>query len=188
MPSVELHATNLRNPRAYRIDPLADPGYTPHIGALVDMLIYARLTTLKAVEGLTMEQLDMTPPGFSNSIGMLLAHIAAIHHQYHAMSFEGRDPMSEAQFAPYLGALTMGEQGEKIVGRSLDAYLADLHTTLIVTLAGLASRNDEWLNSSLKVPKFNFPNHHWAWFHVIEEEISHRGQIRMLKKIVSPPN
>ena len=26
------------------------------------------------------------------------------------------------------------------------------------------------------------PNQHWAWFHVMEDEVSHRGQIRVIRK------
>ncbi|WP_156123379.1 DUF664 domain-containing protein [Deinococcus radiopugnans] len=29
-------------------------------------------------------------------------------------------------------------------------------------------------------------NQHWAWFHVMEDEVSHRGQIRILRKHVAP--
>lgn len=44
------------------------------------------------------------------------------------------------------------------------------------TLKGLASRDDAWLDQSLSVaPVLNV---HWAWFHVAEDEINHRGQIR----------
>lgn len=69
-------ATTLHSERAYRIEP--ESQYTPQIGALVEMMNYTRLTTLQAVEGLTTEQLDTVPEGFGNSIGMLLAHIAAV--------------------------------------------------------------------------------------------------------------
>jgi uncharacterized damage-inducible protein DinB len=25
-------------------------------------------------------------------------------------------------------------------------------------------------------------NQHWAWFHVMEDEVSHRGQMRLIRK------
>jgi hypothetical protein len=80
------------------------PGFTPQIGALVDMMHYARLTTLDAAEGLSAEELDTVPEGFSNSIGMLLAHIAATDRIYQAASFEDRDVFEAPEYAPYLGA------------------------------------------------------------------------------------
>jgi hypothetical protein len=46
-------------------------------------------------------------------------------------------------------------------------------------LAGLAARDDEWLEQPLRAaPAMNA---HWAWFHVAEDEINHRGQIRWLR-------
>jgi hypothetical protein len=47
------------------------------------------------------------------------------------------------------------------------------------TLAALASRDDAWLDAPLRIaPALNA---HWAWFHVAEDEINHRGQIRWLR-------
>ena len=77
-------------------------GYAPHIGALVGMLQYARLTTLQAVEGLGMAELDAIPPGFSNSVGMLLAHITATDRMYQAASFEDRDAYGAVDYAAYI--------------------------------------------------------------------------------------
>lgn len=84
-------------PPSFRIEPL--PGYTPTIGRLVGMLTYARKTTLDAVDGLSMAELDHLQDG-------------ALERTVSA--------------APAMNA-------------------------------------------------------HWAWFHVAEDEISHRGQIRWLR-------
>jgi uncharacterized damage-inducible protein DinB len=95
------------HPSPLRIEALQ--GYTPTIGRLVGMLMYARNTTIAAVQGLTVAQLDHLHDDQSNSIGALLAHIIAIEHAYQI-------------------------------------------------------------------------NVHWAWFHVAEDEINHRGQIRWLRR------
>jgi hypothetical protein len=43
----------------------------------------------------------------------------------------------------------------------------------------LAARDDAWLERSVTpAPRINA---HWAWFHVAEDEINHRGQIRWLR-------
>ena len=54
------------------------PGFTPQIGRLVSMMHYVRSTTLAAVAGLGIEELDYLHDPQSNSIGALLLHIAAI--------------------------------------------------------------------------------------------------------------
>ncbi|GAA4007226.1 DinB family protein [Deinococcus rubellus] len=169
----------------FRIEP--QPPYTPHIGALVQMMAYARFTTLQAVDGLSMDELDAVPTNFTNSIGMLLAHIAATDRMYQYLSFEGVDPMHEnvaeyAEYAPYIGAMTFGKKGEKVRGRTLDELLTDLDAVRTKTLTELAGRGDTWLASRLSAPDFDYPNHHWAWFHVMEDEVSHRGQIRLIRK------
>jgi len=48
-----------------------------------------------------------------------------------------------------------------------------------LTLESLAARDDAWSERSVTpAPKINV---HWAWFHVAEDEINHRGQIRWLR-------
>ncbi|MEF2277861.1 DinB family protein [Deinococcus sp. YIM 134068] len=159
------------------------PGYTPHIGVLVAMMNYARLTTLQAVGGLSVEELDAIPPGFSNSIGMLLAHIAAVDRLYQRLSFENRG-FDKGEMAVYGGAISFGQEGERVRGFELGHYLDDLEAARADTLAELARRDDTWLASNLQVPDFDYPNHHWAWFHVMEDEVSHRGQIRIIRKVL----
>ena len=162
---------------AYRILPL--PGYTPTIGRLVAMLRYARDTTLAAVDGLTLGQLDHLHDKRSNTIGALLAHIAAVERGYQIVTFEGREP-SASETAASSAALKLGDQGrQEIGGHELHFYVAELMRTREATLAALAQRDDEWLEAPLTIaPNLNA---HWAWFHVAEDEINHRGQIRWLR-------
>ncbi|WP_407568692.1 DinB family protein [Deinococcus altitudinis] len=160
------------------------PPYSPHIGALVQMMAYARLTTVQAVEGMNGAELDAVPPGFSNSVGMLLAHIAATDRLYQAASFEGRDIYDAPEYAPHLGAMTFGHSGEPVRGRTLEHLLSELENVRAHTLSQLARRDDAWLAAAAQVPGFADMNQHWAWFHVMEDEVSHRGQIRILRRAI----
>ena len=158
------------------------PPYSPQIGALVQMMRFARTTTLQDVEGMTVKELDAIPPGFSNSVGMLLAHIAAVDRLYHIFSFQGVNPYSTDDFRPYLGAMSFGKRGERVTGRSLEELLAELEGSRAATLAELAKRDDAWLSTVLTGWDDFQPDQHWAWFHVMEDELSHRGQIRVVRK------
>lgn len=162
---------------SYSILPL--PGYTPTIGRLVAMLSYARQTTLKSVEGLRREQLDHLHDERSNSIGALLAHIAAVERGYQLVTFEEREPTA-AENDAWSAALKLGGKGRReIRGDELQFYVDELRRTREATLAALAARDDAWLESPLRIaPALNA---HWAWFHVAEDEINHRGQIRWLR-------
>ena len=165
------------HPSPLRIEPI--PGYTPAIGRLVGMLTYARSTTLAAVEGLTLADLDHLHDAESNSIGALLAHILVVERSYQVMTFEDR-ALSPDEDAQWSTALKLGAEGRRALrGRSLDQYLDELRSVRHLTLERLAARDDAWLERSVSpAPRINV---HWAWFHVAEDEINHRGQIRWLR-------
>ena len=155
------------------------PGYTPTVGRLVAMLSYARQTTLNAVDGLTPAQLDHLHDERSNSIGALLAHVVAVERGYQLVTFEEREPTA-AEHDAWSPALKLGDRGRREVrGHELQFYLDELRRAREATLAMLAARDDAWLEAPLRIaPALNA---HWAWFHVAEEEINHRGQIRWLR-------
>jgi hypothetical protein len=164
-------------PSPIRIEPIA--GYSPNVGRLVGMLTYARSTTVAAVEGLTTAGLDHLHDAESNSIGALLAHIAAVERSYQVLTFEER-LLSAEENERWSTALNLGEQGRRSLrGYPLEHYLEELTAVRRATLETLASRDDAWLERS--VPPAPRINAHWAWFHVAEEEINHRGQIRWLR-------
>jgi uncharacterized damage-inducible protein DinB len=148
------------------------------------MLLYARKTTLAAVEGLSIAELDHLQDASSNSIGALLAHIAAVERGYQCITFEERPPSAEEQ-AAWEPALKLGAEGRRLLrSEPLEHYVHELSEVRRVTLEGLAVRDDAWLERTLRAaPAMNA---HWAWFHVAEDEISHRGQIRWLRARLRP--
>jgi uncharacterized damage-inducible protein DinB len=162
---------------SFRLEPL--PGYTPNIGRLVGILLYARQTTLAAVERLSIAELDHLQDASSNSIGALLAHIASVERGYQCITFEERPP-SALENAALEPALTLGAEGRRLLrGKPLEHYVHELSEARRLTLEGLAARDDAWLERSLRAaPAMNA---HFAWFHVAEDEINHRGQMRWLR-------
>ena len=164
-------------PEPLRIEPL--PGYTPAIGRLVGMLTYARATTIAAVEGMTLPELDHLHDDRSNSIGALLAHVVAVERSYQVLTFDDRLPLPH-EHALWSTALKLGAEGRRALrGQPLEHYLDQLAAVRRDTLEALASRDDAWLDRTVSpAPKINV---HWAWFHVAEDEINHRGQIRWLR-------
>lgn len=155
-------------------------GYTPHIARLVGMMNYARLTTLWEVGQLTTAQLDHHIDDKANSIGALLAHMAAIEVAYQKLTFEGRE-LSNEEAAPLLAALDLGEAARReLKGRDAAYYLDLLKSVRAKTLAELRERDDAWLHESRPF-WWARGNHYFMWFHVFEDELNHRGQIRMIK-------
>jgi uncharacterized damage-inducible protein DinB len=157
-------------------------GFSLQIGHLVHMMDYVRFTTLRAVQDLSVEQLDYYYDSESNSIGALLAHIAAVEWFYQIYTFESREP-SKKEWQPWSTAMNLGGKAMKeIKGNSLEYYTDLLGTVRQKTLEGFASRKDQWLYEEEPFRNKKLANHYFMWFHVFEDEINHRGQIRWLRK------
>jgi uncharacterized damage-inducible protein DinB len=151
-------------------------GFTRDIARLVCMMEYARRTTIDAVAGLTTEQLDVVFDAESNSIGALLAHITAVEAAYQASTF-GIDAPA-AQSALDLGAAAR----EELRGKPLEHYVDALRRVRARTLNELAKRTDDWLYDESPWARNEPANNYFQWFHVMEDELNHRGQIRWLRK------
>ena len=157
------------------------PSFTAQIGRLVCMMNYTRYTTLSEVEGLNIEQLDYLHDPQSNSIGALLFHIAAVETWYQAETFFGRELDTE-EMREWGVALDLGEAARReIRGHELSFYLSRLEEVRAKTLAEFGRREDEWLKEQT-LWGGQEANNYFKWFHVCEDELSHRGQIRWLRK------
>lgn len=157
-------------------------GFTPQVGRLVSMMNYARKTTLWAIEGLTVPQLDFMLDDKANTIGSLLMHITGTDFFYQKLSFEKRE-LTPEEDAEWHASTVMGKEGrDKYKGYSLEYYLNEMKTMRDKTLELLKTVNDDWLYE--EVPYWNgLPaNNYFLWFHVFEDEINHRGQINLIKK------
>jgi uncharacterized damage-inducible protein DinB len=157
------------------------PGFTPQIAQLISMMNYVRHTTISAVEGSTVSELDYLNDTNSNSIGSLLLHIAAAEVGYQAATFEKRE-LNEEEKLEWGGTLALGEKArQEIKGHALDYYLDKLQQIRAKTLAELARRDDQWLNEQTSFGD-NRVNNYFKWFHVFTHEVNHRGQIRLLRR------
>jgi uncharacterized damage-inducible protein DinB len=146
------------------------------------MMTYARHTTLSDVEGLGVAELDYLHDADSNSIGALLLHIAAVETWYQSHTFHGRDLNAE-EMREWNGALDLGEPARRqIRGHELAYYVSRLVHVREKTLSELARRDDGWLEEETPFWEGRPANNYFKWFHVFEDELNHRGQIRWLRK------
>ena len=80
-------------------------------------------------------------------------------------------------------ALDLGEAARReIRGHDLDFYLGRLKHARTRTLVELAKRDDAWLEEETPFWNGRPANNYFQWFHVFEDELNHRGQIRWLRK------
>ncbi|GGL05406.1 mycothiol transferase [Deinococcus radiotolerans] len=141
---------------------------------LIGMMTYKRETTLQAVQGLNVEELDLIPDGHANSAGMLLAHTAAMERIYQVISDGHADPDSALE-AHHWPGLNLGEQGHaKLRGRPLRHDLEELNRVRTGTLELLAARDDAWPDEPLPFWG-DMRNWHLMWFHVFDLA-SHESQ------------
>jgi len=158
------------------------PGYSPQISRLLSMMNYARYTTLAAVRDLTVEQLDYLMDSKSNSIGALLMHMAAVEYAYQVETFEKRE-LNEEEMSIWGAALDLGDEGRNnIRGNDLNYYADKLNVVRTRTLALFQTVDDDWLYLQEPFWHKKQSNHYFMWFHVFEDEINHRGQIRLIRK------
>lgn len=166
-------------PERFKI--VAPDGYAPEVGRLVCAMDRARTRTLEAVAGLTTAQLDHHHDAKSNSIGALLAHIAAIETLHGILSLENRKPSPE-EFATWGVAFSLGDAARmQIKGKPLEHYLDTLAHVRERTKRGLRDKPDAWLLEEREYVN-DQTNNWYIWFHVPEDETNHRGQINWLRK------
>lgn len=159
-------------------------GYTPHIGVLVSMMTECRRKTLYIIKRLTTQQLDYCWDDQANSIGALLLHSCALEVAYQELSFFGRNLLDDAQLKEtWHIPMSLGDKARKAIrGNSIDFYISLLQQTRSKTHELLALKTDDWLWETGKQPwSDHITNNYWRWYHVIEDEINHRGQIVWLK-------
>lgn len=154
------------------------PGYTPHLSRLLSMMTYVRETTLHAARDLSTAHLDTLVHPAGNTIGMLLAHIAAVEDGYFHDTVTGRPFDWEAP------ACALGAAGRAALkGRPLEHYLNELGRVRAQTETGFLELDDAWLHTT--DPSWGTPaSNYFKWFHVFEDEINHRGQIRLIRKLL----
>ncbi|MTH54841.1 DUF664 domain-containing protein [Bacillus mangrovi] len=159
-------------------------GFSSQIGHLVSQMNYARKTTLESVNGLSTKELDFLPAKESNSIGSLLLHMAAVEKGFQIEIFDGRRP-NEQEMEVWGAPYSLGDKGRaSIKGYPLEFYITKMEEVRNRTLREFAKLDDDWLYEN-RVWDDHPSNNYFIWFHVFEDEINHRGQIRMIRKMLS---
>ncbi|PCJ97191.1 MAG: hypothetical protein COA50_06010 [Flavobacteriaceae bacterium] len=163
-----LHAQNEMKPAE---------GYTPQIGYMVAMLEETKNAITESISALNQTETDFMFDTKANSIGALLMHVMATEAYFQVETLEGRTWTDEEKefwgVASGLGATSK----EKVKGKPITYYLELWNELRKKTLDGLKTKNDAWFASNIE----EGINNHWAWFHILEHQANHMGQIAMVK-------
>jgi hypothetical protein len=159
-------------------------GYSPEIGSLVSMMDWMRSVILGPVKGMTVEQLDYLHDDKANSIGSMLLHLAATERYYQLHTFDGMkwDSWNESIKKQWDLPMNLGAEARaKLKGNNLDYYINALAEVRENTHKELRKRDDKWLMSVDEKWFWGPTNNYCKWFHVIEHESNHNGQIKFIK-------
>src|SRR6478736_6260080 len=174
--SLLIEGKDIQKDSTYYIGPRK--GYTTQMGVLVSMLNNLSSRVESRVAMLNLKELDYLMDDKANRIGALIMHLAAAEAYYQVFTFEKRD-FNDEEKKKWQVALELGDKARKeFVGHDVQYYLDIYHQVRKKTLEELQKRNDEWL---LDAPAGRMSNY-FAWFHVMEHQSSHLGQVLLLKK------
>lgn len=159
----------------YVIEPIE--GYSTQIGTTVSMMEDLKKRVTYSVSGLSQEATDFLLDEGANRIGAMILHLAATEKYYQLYTFEERGFNDEEQ-EKWNTALSLGEEARKALqGKPIDYYLQIWDEVRAETLRLLKTKDDEWF--AAKVAGGNM-NNYWAWYHVMEHQANHMGQIRLI--------
>ncbi|NAS14371.1 DinB family protein [Poritiphilus flavus] len=163
-------------------------GYSDQISILVSMMDWMRATVLRSVNSLSQKDLDFLLDEESNSIGAMLLHLAATERYYQIHTFDERDwgDFDKKDIERWDMAMNLGAQArKKIKGHPLSYYQDQLAEVREASLVKLRSLDDSWLMKSTKFFAGKPTNNYCKWFHVVEHESNHNGQIKYIKSRIS---
>lgn len=159
--------------------PLLKPerGYAPHIGATVAMLEDLKGRVTRSVQGLSPEQTDFLLDEKANRIGALILHLAATEKYYQVYTFENRG-FNAAEQKLWGTALDLGDAARAAIkDQPIDHYLDRWNEVRAETRRLLKTKDDDWFMAKVEGSSMN---NFWAWYHVMEHQANHMGQIRLI--------
>jgi hypothetical protein len=158
-------------------------GASPQIGAMISMLEDLKGRVEDAVKNMDQYELDYLHDEKANRIGSLIMHLAAAEAYYQVFTFENRDFNAEEK-KKWNVALNLDQGGrDEIKGHAVQYYLDIYNEVRAKTIAELKKRDDAWFEEVQT--RYDWSNH-YCWFHVMEHQSSHLGQILFLQKRIPP--
>ncbi|KAA3636592.1 MAG: DinB family protein [Bacteroidetes bacterium] len=154
-------------------------GYSPHIGVTVSMMEDLKRRVTNSVVNLSQEETDFLLYEEANRIGALILHLAATEKYYQLYTFENRG-FNKNEQEIWGTALNLGEKArETFKDKPIQYYLDKWDEVRKETLRLLKTKDDKWFKAKVQGSSMN---NHWAWYHVMEHQANHMGQIRLIIK------
>jgi len=156
----------------------------PSIDYLVGILDDARVTTLERVEGISNQELHWQFSEGWNTVGALLSHVIACEEYFRIFFVERRD-LSPAEKEQWTPGLELGQYVPRLItGEPLDVYIEKLEQSRARMRGAIRSLDTAEFREKRDGynPNTGF-NLGWVLYHLAEDEVHHRGQISILRKL-----
>lgn len=158
-------------------------GASPQIGAMISMLEDLKSRVENTVKNMSQYEIDYLHDAEANRIGSLIMHLAAAEAYYQVFTFENRG-FNEEEKKKWNAALNLDQGGrDEFKGHNVQYYLDIYNQVRAKTIEELKKRDDAWFAEVQK--QYDWTNQ-YCWFHVMEHQSSHLGQILFLKKRIPP--
>ncbi len=162
----------------YSIEP--PEGYSHDIGNMISMLDNLKERVEQNVVTLDVAGTDFLLDDNANSAGAIIYHLAATEAYYQVYTLEKRQFNKEEQ-ALWNTALTLGDEArEAYKGKPISFYIAIFDEVRSKTKELLKEQDDKWF-----AKKNGVMTNHWAWFHVMEHQANHMGQLALITKRIA---
>lgn len=142
-----------------------------------------RIVTKATVFDLTLTELDWIYDKGWNSIGALLEHIISNENIFRIKYLEKRSLTEDEKYEYGPGRL-LGDYVSILKGRDLDYYFDRLDATRECTLQHLRNKSQADFTEQLPGSSDETSNLSYAIYHEIEDELQHKGQMVLLKKLM----
>ncbi|WP_425392041.1 DUF664 domain-containing protein [Ekhidna sp.] len=158
-------------------------GYTPQMGALISMLDDLKARVTSQVKDLDQNGTDFLLDDQANRLGAIILHLAATEKYYQEATFYDKR-LDEEKDEEWLTALRLGDKArEELTDKPISYYLDKWDEVRTKTKEVLKTKDDEWLLEPREAWQEGIDyNYYWAWYHVMEHQANHMGQIALVKK------
>ncbi len=151
--------------------------FTQDIGNMISMLDNLKSRVERHVLNLNQEGTDFLLDEKANTPGAIIYHLAATEAYYQVYTFEGRGFNAEER-KKWETALNLGEKARReFKGKPIQYYLDLYDGVRKKTKELLKTKDDKWFSK-----KNRSMSNHWAWFHVMEHQANHMGQLALITK------
>jgi uncharacterized protein DUF664 len=158
-------------------------GASPQIGAMISMLDDLKDRVENKVKNMSQYELDYLHDDKANRIGSLIMHLAAAEAYYQVLTFEKRG-FNDAEKKKWEVALDLDQGGrDEFKGHDVQYYLDIYNEVRAKTISELKKHDDKWFEETIQGGTWT---NHYCWFHVMEHQSSHLGQILFLAKRIPP--